>query len=105
MDECHPWAKSRKTRTRMPGQTDVRWTSSTRQPASDPRSQTAEPQNNRCDVAASCPHSILAKRLECCTDWLSPPPLATKLARQRNMSRRATSGLTHRSKTVGLFDQ
>jgi len=27
----------------------------------------------RCDVAASCPHSILAKRLECCADRLSPP--------------------------------
>src|SRR5215475_11936644 len=74
VDECPQLAKSRKTRTRMPGQTDVRWTSSTRQPASDPRSQTAEPQNNRCDVAASCPHSISAKRLECCTDRLSPPP-------------------------------
>src|ERR1700751_1777946 len=40
---------------------------------SDPRSQTAEPQNNRCDVAASCPPSIFAKRLECCADRSSPP--------------------------------
>jgi hypothetical protein len=36
-----------------------------------------KPQNNRCDVAASCPHSIFifAKRLECCADRLSPPPI------------------------------
>src|SRR5580704_17977183 len=58
---------------RTPGQTDVRLNSSTRQLASDPRSQTAEPQNNKCDVAASCPHSILVKRLECCADRLNPP--------------------------------
>ena len=58
----------------IPGQTDVRLNSSTRQPASDPRSQTAELQNNRCDVAASCSHSIFAKRLEFCVDQLSPPP-------------------------------
>src|SRR3984893_13289903 len=61
---------------RTPGQTDVRLNSSTRQLASDPRSQTAEPQNNKCDVAASCPHSILVKRLECCADRLNPPPKA-----------------------------
>src|ERR1700759_4584659 len=61
---------------RTPGQTDVRLNSSTRQLASDPRSQTAEPQNNKCDVAASCPHSILVKRLECCADRLNPPPFA-----------------------------
>src|SRR4029077_7740235 len=67
-------AKSLKRLTRIPGQTDVRLNSSIRQPASDPRSQTAEPQNNRCDVAASCPHSIFAKRLECCADRSSPPP-------------------------------
>jgi len=66
-------AKSLKRLTRTPGQTDVRLNSSTRQPASDPRSQTAEPRNNRCDVAASCPHSIFAKRLECCADRSSPP--------------------------------
>jgi hypothetical protein len=54
-------------------ETDARLNSSPRQPASDPRSQTAEPQNNRCDVAASCPHSIFATRLECCADQLSPP--------------------------------
>src|SRR4029077_4540565 len=69
-------AKSLKRLTRIPGQTDVRLNSSIRQPASDPRSQTAEPQNNRCDVAASCPHSIFAKRLECCADRSSPPPRA-----------------------------
>ncbi|WP_210419149.1 hypothetical protein, partial [Bradyrhizobium sp. NAS80.1] len=51
----------------------------TRQPASDPRSQTAEPQNNRCDVAASCPHSISAKGLVCCTDRLSPPLKAFRI--------------------------
>jgi hypothetical protein len=28
----------------------------------------------RGDVAASCPHSIFAKRLECCADRLSKPP-------------------------------
>src|ERR1700722_6766481 len=61
---------------RTPGQTDVRLNSSTRQLASDPRSQTAEPQNNKCDVAASCPHSILVKRLECCADRLNPPLVA-----------------------------
>src|ERR1700689_4996427 len=61
---------------RTPGQTDVRLNSSTRQLASDPRSQTAEPQNNKCDVAASCPHSILVKRLECCADRLNPPGIA-----------------------------
>src|ERR1700733_4185648 len=61
---------------RTPGQTDVRLNSSTRQLASDPRSQTAEPQNNKCDVAASCPHSILVKRLECCADRLNPPAKA-----------------------------
>src|SRR6516164_8352185 len=76
MDECHRLAKSLKRLTRIRGQTDVRLNSSTRQLASDPRSQTAEPQNNRCDVAASCPHSISAKRLECCTDRLSPPSIA-----------------------------
>src|ERR1700735_5560078 len=59
-----------------PRQTDVRLNSSTRQLASDPRSQTAEPQNNKCDVAASCPHSILVKRLECCADRLNPPSKA-----------------------------
>jgi integrase len=37
--------------------------------------QTAEPQNNKCDVAASCSHSISAKRLECCADRLSPPSI------------------------------
>src|SRR4029077_11424083 len=72
-------AKSLKRLTRIPGQTDVRLNSSIRQPASDPRSQTAEPQNNRCDVAASCPHSIFAKRLECCADRSSPPPKATEV--------------------------
>src|SRR6516225_8849740 len=79
MDECHRLAKSLKRLTRIRGQTDVRLNSSTRQLASDPRSQTAEPQNNRCDVAASCPHSISAKRLECCTDRMSlPARLLTK---------------------------
>jgi hypothetical protein len=34
----------------------------------------SEPQNNGCEVAASCSHSIFAKRLECCADQLSPPP-------------------------------
>src|SRR6516225_2107310 len=58
--------------------------SSTRQPASDPRSQTAEPQINRCGVTASCPHSISAKRLECCTDRLSPPQIAVSLKASRN---------------------
>src|SRR6516164_11580997 len=79
MDECHRLAKSLKRLTRIRGQTDVRLNSSTRQLASDPRSQTAEPQNNRCDVAASCPHSITAIRLECCTDRLSLPPIATEI--------------------------
>src|SRR5581483_3581784 len=74
MDECHRSAKSPKRLTRIPGQTDVRLNSSTRQPASDPRSQTAEPQNNKCDIAASSSHSIPAKRLECCADRLNPPP-------------------------------
>src|SRR6202030_3344780 len=81
VDECHRLAKSLKRLTRTPGQTDVRLNSSTRQPASDSRSQTAEPQNNRCVVAASCPHSILAKRLECCADRLSPPHLTDVTSR------------------------
>jgi hypothetical protein len=34
---------------------------------SDPNS------GNKCDVAVSYPHSIFAKRLECCADQLSPP--------------------------------
>src|SRR6202035_4973387 len=76
VDECHRLAKSMKRLKRTPGQTDVRLNSSTRQLASDPRSQTAEPQNNKCDVAASCPHSILVKRLECCADRLNPPAKA-----------------------------
>ena len=50
--------------------------SSTRQPASDPIFQTVGPQNNRSAVAASCPHSISAKRLECCSDQLNSPPKA-----------------------------
>ena len=48
--------------------------------ASDPRSQTAEPQNNRCELAASYPHSTFAKRLECCSDRLNPPPTADVLS-------------------------
>src|SRR6476646_3360787 len=48
------------------------------------RSQTAEPQNNRCDVAASCPHSIFAKRLECCADRSSPPRKADLGGTQAN---------------------
>ena len=31
--------------------------------------------SNKCDVAVSCPHSIVAKRLECCVDQLSPPQI------------------------------
>src|ERR1700692_5095517 len=46
------------------------------QPASDPRSQTVGLPSNKCDVAVSCPHSILDKRLECCADQLNPPPIA-----------------------------
>ena len=41
--------------------------------ASDPRSRIVGPQSNKCDAAASCPHSIFAKRLKCCADQLSPP--------------------------------
>src|ERR1700730_13427328 len=47
--------------------------SSAPQPASDPRSQTVGLPSNKCDVAVSCPHSILDKRLECCADQLNPP--------------------------------
>ena len=46
------------------GQTGVRSNSSARQPASDPKSQTAGPPNNRCDVAVSCPHSIFVKKIK-----------------------------------------
>jgi hypothetical protein len=42
-------------------------------PTSDPRSRIAGPQSSKCDAAASCPHSIFAKRLECCADQLSAP--------------------------------
>ena len=55
------------------GQIGVRSNSSARQPASDPRSRIAGRPSNKCDVAVSCPHSIFAKRLECCVDQLSPP--------------------------------
>ena len=55
------------------GQIGVRSKSSARRPASDPRSRIAGRLSNKCDVAVSCPHSIFAKRLECCADQLSPP--------------------------------
>src|SRR6202035_5745680 len=51
----------------------VRSNSSARRPASDPRSLTAGPPSNKCDVAASCTHSIFARRLECCAHQLNPP--------------------------------
>ena len=58
---------------RTPGQTGARSNSSARRLASDPISRTAERPSNKYDVAVSCPHSIFAKRLECCADQLSPP--------------------------------
>src|ERR1700712_311104 len=36
-----------------------------------PRSRAAEQPSNKYDVVVSCPHSIFAKRLECCADQLS----------------------------------
>jgi hypothetical protein len=57
----------------MAGQIGVRSNSSARQPASDPRPQTAEPPSNKYDVAVHGTHSIVAKRLECCSDQLNPP--------------------------------
>jgi len=74
--------------------------SSIRQPASDPRSQTAEPQNNRCDVAASCPHSIFAKRLECCADRSSPPPYAVAVSADGSRAYVTNEG----SGTVSVID-
>ena len=44
-----------------PGQIGVRSNSSARRPASDPRSRIARRPSNKCDVAVSCPHSILLK--------------------------------------------
>ncbi len=72
-DGCRRSARLPKRPTRTPGQIGVRSNSSTRRPASDPRSRTAGPPNNKCDVAVSCPHSISATRLVCCADQLSPP--------------------------------
>jgi hypothetical protein len=68
--------RSQRRQKRTPGQTGVRSNSSARRPASDPISRIAGPQSNKCDVAASCPHSIFVKRLECCADQLCPPPKA-----------------------------
>jgi hypothetical protein len=66
-------ARSRKIPTRTPDKIGVRSNSSTRRPASDPRSQTTEPPSNKCDVAASWSTLHLAKRLVCCADQLNPP--------------------------------
>jgi hypothetical protein len=66
-------ARSRRRQKRTPGQTGARSNSSARRLASDPISRTAERPSNKYDVAVSCPHSIFAKRLECCADQLSPP--------------------------------
>ena len=71
-DECRRLARSPKRPKRIPGQIDVRLNSWARQPASDPRSQTAEPPSNKCDVAVSWPTPLLAKRLVCCADQLNP---------------------------------
>src|ERR1700737_4229879 len=73
-DEFRPLARSPRRQKRTPGQIDARSHSSAPQPASDPRSQTVGLPSNKCDVAVSCPHSILDKRLECCADQLNPPP-------------------------------
>src|SRR5258705_3702951 len=73
---CRRSARSVRRPTRTPGQIGVRSNSSARRPASDPRSRIAGPPSSKCDVAVSCPHSIFAKRLECCADQLSPPPEA-----------------------------
>src|ERR1700737_4093995 len=72
-DEFRPLARSPRRQKRTPGQIDARSHSSAPQPASDPRSQTVELPSNKCDVAVSCPHSILDKKLECCADQLNPP--------------------------------
>jgi hypothetical protein len=67
-------AKSQRRQKKTPGQTGARSNSSARRPASDPRFRIAGRPSNKCDVAVSCPHSIFAKRLECCADQLSSPP-------------------------------
>src|ERR1700730_6695675 len=72
-DGCRRSARSPRRPTRTPGQIGVRSNSSARRPASDPRSRTAGPPSNKCDVAASCTHSIFARRLECCAHQLNPP--------------------------------
>src|SRR5205823_1435406 len=58
------------------------------------RSQIADrwPPSNKCDVAASCPHSIFAKRLECCADQLSPPAV-----NGHSQERRACHGVRNTS--------
>jgi cytochrome P450 family 104 len=57
-DEFPPLARSRRRPKRTPGQTGARSHSWAPQPASDPRSLTAELPSNKCDAAVSCPHSI-----------------------------------------------
>ena len=54
-------ARSLRRPTRTPGQIGVRSNSSARRPASDPRSRIAGRASNKCDVAVSCLHSIIAK--------------------------------------------
>jgi hypothetical protein len=53
-------ARSPKRPTTAPGQIDVGSNSSARRPPSEPRSQAAEPQSNKCDAAVSCSHSIFS---------------------------------------------
>src|SRR5260370_4608944 len=96
-DEFRPLARSPRRQKRTPGQIDARSHSSAPQPASDPRSQTVGLPSNKCDVAVSCPHSILDKRLECCADQLNPPPQSCHsiTVQYSHRANSATIGFTH----------